>query len=174
MPGPFDLQDPIGRGGGGQVWAAVHRRSGFAVAIKAVPTDPIAFAREVEAVSALDHPRIVWVLDHGVADGSDALPAGIPWLAMQRATGTLADHLGLPWARQRQALLGLLDALAHAHARRVVHLDVKPSNVLVGCRRHPGDRIEHPVDGLCLADFGIARTAGGESGPVSGTPRFMA
>ncbi|MBX2796283.1 MAG: protein kinase [Myxococcales bacterium] len=174
MPGPFDLQHPIGEGGFGQVWAAVHRRSGLEVALKVVHADPNALAREVEAVAGLDHPRIVWILDHGVSEDEDGLPVGTPWFAMQRAAGTLADHVQMPWSRQLTALVGLLQGLAHAHARGIVHLDIKPTNVLVGCRRHPSDPLGHPVDGVCLADFGIARHVRSTEGPTAGTPHFMA
>jgi len=174
LPGAFDLLHFIGRGAAGGVWRGVHRRSGLPVAVKAVPTDAATFAREVEAVAGLDHPHVVCVLDHGVADGSDELAEGTPWLAMPLATGTLRDEGVMPWSRQRRALRGLLEGLAHAHARGVVHLDVKPSNVLVGCRRHPRQPMPDPLDGLCLADFGIARLLDGPERPCLGTPRFMA
>ncbi|MEO0604351.1 MAG: serine/threonine-protein kinase PknK, partial [Myxococcota bacterium] len=100
----------------GRVYAGVHRRSGVPVALKfmAGRDDPARFAHEVEAVAGLDHPHIVWVLDHGVSDDDG------PWLAMQRATGTLVDERGAPWGRVRRALDHLLEALAHAHARGVI------------------------------------------------------
>src|SRR5688572_11432606 len=129
----------------GDVWQARHA-SGAAVAVKIVPSAARvreAFSEEVRAVAGLDHPNVVTVLDHGVVEGS-------PWLAMELAEGSLVDHVPARWPGVRAVLLQLLDALAHAHARGIVHLDLKPGNVLRGGSRAP----------WVLSDFGIARALG--------------
>jgi len=184
--GPFDLIQPIARGGMAIVWRARHREQGVPVAVKVM--DPIVakntafvrrFREEVRAVAALDHHGVVVVLDHGVIDARAAemredLAVGCPWLAMEFCSGgTLKDiRRALPWSAIKTILLAMLDGLAHAHARGVIHRDLKPANVLIGTR----------VDsraGLKLSDFGIAGAVegpddigGGDS--IMGTPRFMA
>ncbi|MFZ5480967.1 MAG: serine/threonine-protein kinase, partial [Myxococcota bacterium] len=172
--GAFAVEEPIGRGGAATVWRGRHRRSGLPVAIKVLDVAEPQEA-EVRAVAGLDHPNVVLLFDHGVLpDGS-----GRPWLAMELARGTLANAAPLPWPDLRDVLERLLSALAHAHARGVFHLDLKPANVLLGCRRGEWEPAEDPLSGLRLADFGIARRVRtGERDPahgaIVGTPAYMA
>lgn len=178
--GPFQLESEIGRGGMGRVLAGVHTRTGLPVAIKTLTPSPstaheLAFEREAALVASLDHPHIVPVLDYGVAPAHSGLPEGTPFLVMLRATGTLAAHTGrMTWPLARRALLQTLDALAYAHARGVLHCDIKPSNVLVGVRRSLHQGLATPVAGLAVSDFGIAQRMGNTEGPLGGTPGFMA
>src|SRR5687768_8521134 len=131
--GPFALVEPIGRGGMGTVWRAVHVLSSTVVAVKVLraasgDASLAAFRNEVRAVARLDHPGIAMVLDVGEA------PSGEPWFAMEHASrGTLAHRANLPRNAEEleRMLLQLLDALAHAHARDVIHRDLKPRNVVV-------------------------------------------
>lgn len=173
MLGPFVLDAPLGQGGMAVVWAGHHEALGTPVAVKMMHGPARAdglqlWGREVRSVASLQHPGVVQVLDVGVlppeVEGLDLSP-GAPYLVMERAEGTLQrPRTGLVL---RDVLLQLLDALAHAHARGVVHLDLKASNVLVG-----GER-----PGLRLSDFGLARawrTAGPRDAVVRGTPSHMA
>jgi len=147
------------------VWRATHR-SGLDVALKVVAagegTDATQgrFDDEARAVAALDHPNVVRILDHGL------LPSG-GWLAMELADGgTLRDRLSDLSARHDLSWVPpLLAALAHAHARGVLHRDVKPANVLFATDRAGRER-------LLLADFGIARLGG--VADLAGTPAYMA
>ncbi|MCA9567428.1 MAG: protein kinase [Myxococcales bacterium] len=185
--GPFKLIRPIGKGGMGVVWHGVHYDTGIPVAVKVI-TQRVsrdertlkAFRNEVRAVAGLDHPGIVWVLDYGevspeasIASGRQ-LTEGSPYLVMEVATGgTLTSYKeGLPWPELRAMLVGLLDALAHAHARGVIHRDLKPGNVLI-C----GPQDLRP--GLKLTDFGIAHAreetvSDSMSNHVIGTLHYMA
>lgn len=169
--GAFELHSVVGRGGMAQVWSAVHRRSGRAAAVKVITAGlagearfAVRFAHEVRAVARLDHPAVVRVFDHGtvpvaaaVASGG-ALPAGAPYLAMEwieggvLSTGPAAGE----WGALRDALLGLIDGLAHAHARGVIHRDLKDDNVLQAARGSGGGA------GVSVA------VAGGGGGGVSG------
>lgn len=189
--GAFDLLTPLGRGSAGEVWRARHRRSGADVAIKVLtateargPTWRAAFRREVRLLAALDHPAVITVLDAGELgrEGAPGLPPGSPWLAMELAAGGTLRAWGgrLPWAAVRDALARLLDGLAHAHGRGVVHLDIKPANVLLGCATRDLGGPAHPaIAGLRLADFSVGARLGEEPAPavgasVVGTPPFMA
>jgi serine/threonine protein kinase len=139
------------------VYEGVDVRTGQAVAVKVLRSvladDLRRFERELDALEALDHPAVVALRGHGVHDGH-------PFLVLERCDGgclatVLADG---PLGPDRAAELGavLAEGLAHAHARGVVHRDVKPANVLL-------------VEGGTpkLADFGIARLR--DSSALTGT-----
>ncbi len=182
---PFVLEKPIGRGGMAEVWAAKHREQGVPVAVKVLTTektrDPMfvsAFKNEVRAVAGLNHPNIVMVFDYGQLpeetekQSEGKLRAGSPYLVMERADGgSLRALCGkLMWEDMKQILLSLLDALAHAHARGVIHRDLKPKNVLY-CRSR---------NAWIITDFGLAHAVGQENlspweeETVMGTPTYMA
>jgi len=185
--GPFDLQRIIGRGGMGLVWEAVHRSQGLRVAVKTLKGEAgadaqVLFDREVRAVAALQHPGIVAVLDHGVVSAAAADPAagplavGGPYLVMELCSGGTAKSLvrRVRWPELRDLLHRLLEALAYAHARRVIHKDIKPGNVLL-----PGEDDLRP--GPKLVDFGIAQTVARDrvttDGPTDnfyGSPSYVA
>ncbi|MCB9672089.1 MAG: protein kinase [Alphaproteobacteria bacterium] len=163
--GPFDLHELIGKGGMGEVWQGVHREQAVPVAVKVITAEAArqpryleAFRNEVTAVARLDHPGIVWVLDYGTIsptaeeESKGSLVAGSPYLTMEFASGgTLHGVMKeLDWPAVKRVLLELLDALAHAHARGVIHRDLKPGNVLLA-------RVGDVRPGLKLTDFGIAR-----------------
>lgn len=178
--GPFRLLEPLASGGMGVVWSATPRDgSGLPdVAIKLLRADRATdesqlegFLRETQITASLCHPNIVQTLDSGVlppGDWPEPLAAGCPWLAMKQAPGgTLVDIAGrLPWSDARRMLLELLDALAYVHDAGLVHLDIKPGNVLIGA---DGESI--------LADFGLARpisATGNQSAQNWGTAAYMA
>jgi ABC-type amino acid transport substrate-binding protein len=171
IPGYEDLAE-IGRGGFATVYRA--RQVAFAreVAVKVIdrPNPDAAtldqFRRECQAVGSLSwHPHVVSVYDAGTtADGR-------PYLTMELLPGgSLADALERgPLSLDQAVAFGhqVADAVAAAHEVGVLHRDLKPANILVDRR-----------GGARLADFGIARIAGGggttTAGAVSGTIAYMA
>ncbi|MCB9674905.1 MAG: protein kinase [Alphaproteobacteria bacterium] len=177
--GPFELLEPLAEGGMGVVWRGMHTGQRVPVGIKLVGTDSrkarLAFRDEVQAMAGLHHPGVVMVFDYGEvpADFPDTpgVPPGASFLAMEYASfGSLKSRTGvMPWSQIRSTLLALLDALAHAHARGVVHRDLKPGNILLA-----GPEDVRP--GLKLADFGLARALDrtDELESVTGTPLYMA
>ncbi len=168
----------------GSIWAGEHIEQGIAVAVKVINADPAprssylkAFRNEVRAVAGLDHPGIVMIFDHGQVPPSAEDPSGgrmlpnSPYLVMELASGGSLDDLqsAMTWPQLEDVLFGLLDALGHAHARGVVHRDLKPGNVLV-CT---ADDLR---PGIKLADFGLSHAGEvhGSGSRYSGTPRYMA
>ena len=155
----------------GIVHRAEHVQTGTPAAIKFVleresDRDYLAaFEEEARAVGRLSHPGVVALFDYGRLD------AGDPYLVMELADRTLHGHAFGGWGELRFALLQLLDALAHVHARRLVHMDLKPSNVLVkGASQGSllGARLR-------LSDFGVAYRSGtGSASGSAGTPSYMA
>ncbi len=165
-----------------EVWRAVHRAQRKTVAVKVV-TIPAGrevkfrrlFVHELQNAARLNHASIVQLLDYGEIPASVAestnwrLPRDAPYLVMEWLPGgTLGAKRGqIRWPELRANLLVLLDALAHAHARGVIHRDLKTDNVLVGER------------GPVLTDFGLAHSWNddeltADQVVMAGTPNYMA
>jgi len=145
--GKYKLTKLLGEGGFGRVYAARDEIEQRSVALKLLPAaaaDPMQtaeFLREVRLTVGLDHPNILPIQNADIVDGC-ALAA------MPLGRESLADRLQrrLPAATAADYALQLLEGLAHAHEQRVLHLDVKPDNVIL------------MADGtLCIADFGLAK-----------------
>jgi serine/threonine-protein kinase len=168
----YQVGPMIGAGGMGVVYAGVHRSLGRHVAIKQLPADLLdkpgmgsRFDREAKVLASLDHPHIVPVYDY-VQTGRDSL------LVMEKLDGgTVFDrfqHTGVKPETACAITLATLAGLHAAHSAGVLHLDVKPKNLLF---------TKQGV--LKVADFGIAQvisegatlvTHGGE---VLGTPAYI-
>jgi eukaryotic-like serine/threonine-protein kinase len=172
LGGRYELGPSLGSGGMATVVAGHDRVLDRPVAVKllgrqAHPDARARLLREARAAARLHHPNAVAVYDTGEHDGQ-------PFIVMELVRGrTLADEL-----RERERLgteetvavgLGILDALAAAHASGIVHRDVKPGNVLLP-----------EAGGVKLGDFGIAKALEDVSaaltttGTVLGTPTYLA
>jgi len=157
----YRLEERIGRGGMGVVYAAKDVELDRRVAIKIGAgslTD-----HEAKVLASLEHPGIVPVHDVGV------LPDGQVFYAMKLVKGERLDR----WLAKNREAIGpalrlfqkICEAVAFAHAHGVLHRDVKPANVMVG---EFGEAL--------LMDWGIATTAAdtAKDSAVAGTPSYMA
>ncbi len=132
--GAYDLVHLLGEGAQGTVWEARHRFRDATVAVKVLRPDVAPpfrrLEQEAEALARLAHPGVVAVLDVGqvaASDASEAFPEGAPWLGLELVRGARPLAPARDWREALVALLALLDALAHCHARGVVHRDLKPA-----------------------------------------------
>jgi serine/threonine-protein kinase len=162
----FLIRGILGRGGMATVWLAEQTSLARDVAIKRVadPEDPDAellLLREAVITGQLEHPNIVPV--HLLALDEDG-PAvvmkrlsGKSWQELiHEGTATLDDHIDIA--------LQVINALAFAHSRGILHRDVKPENVMIG-----------EFGEVYLLDWGVARRASDPpSDAIVGTPRYMA
>ena len=164
----FRLEERIGSGGMGTVYRAFDERLQRYVAVKEVMVGaPERVVREAQAAARLNHPGIVALFEFGV-DGHRAL------LVSELIDGSTLDELAREGALcdRDVAELGadVCEALEHAHARGVVHRDVKPKNVIAREDTGAGRRAK-------LTDFGIASLAGAPTltapGEVVGTLAYM-
>lgn len=139
--GPFEIHGLLGKGGMATVWSGVHVQQNLRVAIKVMngahallSSYRASFQEEVRAVAGFYHPGIVLIFDHGEitrdsAKASDGrFSEGSPYIAMELASGGSLREVAMSWDQLRETLVSLLDALAHAHARGVVHRDIKAAN----------------------------------------------
>ncbi len=185
--GPFRLAQRLGTGSMGEVWRGCHVEQDVDVALKVIVSDRAmknrfhrAFRQEVRSMAGLNHPFVVDVYDYGTV-GKQAeelslgqIRAGSPYLVMEYAeAGTLADRIdgNISWEITQLVLFSLLDALAHSHARGVLHRDLKPQNVLLA--RH-GSGL-----GVRLSDYGLAYAMRDTQEVANwhrtaGTPEYMA
>jgi serine/threonine protein kinase len=122
---------PLGSGGSGSVWLARDEHNGLDVALKIIPREGKAAhraEREAEAASRLRHERCL----RAYGFGSDS---GHVYIAYEYVGGqTLRDAMRsgqLSDAQAVEAAAQILEGLAHAHQRGIIHRDVKPSNVLL-------------------------------------------
>ncbi|HZU28623.1 MAG TPA: serine/threonine-protein kinase [Bryobacteraceae bacterium] len=156
--GRFEVTGELGRGGGGVVYRAVDKDSGAPVALKVVPEQQASgerarnahrqlverLRREAESVAALDHANIVRFIEFG-EDG------GAVYFAMEMVEGRTVQ--AMLTAREPvtafqvvRIISGVADALDFAHARGIVHRDVKPGNIML------------TADGrIKVMDFGTAK-----------------
>ena len=170
--GPYLLEEALGSGGMGEVFAArrVDEQYAIRVAVKLArmgfATEHMIrrFRRERQILASLEHPNIARLIDGGV------LHNGCPYMVMEIVDGKAIDA----WLRDKDlrgaailpTLLPVLRAVEYAHANLVVHCDLKPSNILVTAEGIPK-----------LLDFGIARLLRDEDSDVTSialTPRYAA
>jgi hypothetical protein len=173
--GRFRLIEPLGSGGHGTVWEAHDERLRRTVALKRIPRshhgakdDHRRIDREALAAARLSHPAIVAFYE--ALSDRDAY-----YLVSELVPGSsLAKRYAdaRPGKRELIAIgIALADALSHAHARGVVHRDVKPQNVIIA-----DDRLGSGARAK-LTDFGVAQIAGEQpltqTGDVIGTLAYM-
>ena len=178
LAGRYRLGKRLGEGGMGAVYEAIHIQLGRRVAVKTLleVTDPKDVARlhdEAMTAAALTHPCIVQVTDFGPAT-DDAPPFLVMELLPGESLAALLDREGkLSVERALPIATQLLSALGVAHEGRVLHRDVKPSNVFLTT----GVDTSAPM--VKVVDFGIARFLDDTSrrtttGKVIGTLAYMA
>jgi serine/threonine protein kinase len=145
----YTIERELGRGGMATVYLARDVKHGRAVAIKVLHPELASvvtserFLLEIRTAAPLVHPHIVALFDSGEADG--LLYYTMPFVAGETLAGRLARLGPLPVDEAIRIAREVAEALAYAHARGVVHRDVKPGNILLGDHDH-----------AALADFGLA------------------
>lgn len=172
--GPYLLLEQIGVGGMGVVYRASTPGHDDYVAIKVVgekacddPNYQQRFQREIRALSKLDHPHILPILDYGAVE--NRLYMVMPFVKY----GSLAEFLMhsdgvLTLAQAKIVARQVGAALDYAHSQGVIHRDVKPENIMMMGGEH-----------VCLADFGLAKLTGStltsltSTGSVMGTPSYI-
>lgn len=173
--GRYALKRQLGQGGLGAVYEAWDPLLSRTVAVKTLQFDVDTpsrvsldglFLNEARTAAALNHPGIVTIYDAG-------LSAHGVYIAMERLRGrdlrqALAEGWRPPPAVAAQLVRRVADALGFAHARGIVHCDIKPGNIFLTRRDKPK-----------LLDFGIARAARGSAlpaldGVIAGSPHYQA
>jgi serine/threonine protein kinase/ketosteroid isomerase-like protein len=186
-PGPrliaekYRLDQMLGRGGMGAVYAGTHLDLERPVAVKLLLPDFTAdadalerFRREARAAAHIDHSNVADTYDYGL------LPDGGAYIVMQLVVGqTLREYMdaagSLPYLEAINIARQVAEGVEAAHRRGIVHRDLKPSNIILA--RDHQDELQVKV-----VDFGVAKLkeqtttgAGGltASGSMIGTPRYM-
>jgi serine/threonine protein kinase len=170
----FEIDRLVQQGGMGAVYRALDRATGNPVALKLMlgaagnREHAERFAREIELLAGLDHPRIARHVAHGSsADGRSFL--AMQWLEGRDLASVLADG-PLSLADSLRVLAGAAEAVAAVHGQGIIHRDLKPSNLFL--------RNGSAAD-LVLLDFGVARRLESKtrltgSSALVGTPHYMA
>jgi serine/threonine protein kinase len=168
--GRYQVRRTLGAGGFGAVYLGHDTRLDRPVAIKVLragaspaQAEDEQALQEARRLAQLRHPGIVAVHDVGVHEGQVYIVSD--YLDGPDLGRWLRDHRPA-WPEAARVAAAVADALAHAHARLIIHRDVKPANILLTADRAP-----------VLVDFGLAldeaQAGGGEKGVVSGTPWYM-
>ncbi|MCA9674139.1 MAG: serine/threonine protein kinase, partial [Myxococcales bacterium] len=169
IDGRFVLERFIARGGMGEVYRAHDRRAGAPVALKVMAHDDEVlaerFALEARALLELDHPAVVRYVAHGET------ATGVRYLAMEWLDGVTLST----WLRQHTLSIDqtlrlatrVAAGLGAAHARGMIHRDIKPGNIMM---------VERRVDWTKVLDFGLVRNPWQDltaTGAGMGTPDYM-
>ncbi len=179
----YQIIELIGAGGMGRVYKAKHLLMGQIVAVKVLSKEltekPLAmkrFAREAQAASRMDHINVVAVRGFGICKKNK-----VAYLAMQNLEGkslkkVLSEEGKLNIARCLNLFIQICAGLSEAHRKKIVHRDMKPSNVLL--TEHNGNN-----DTVKIIDFGIAQVNTADGATVLetltatqemiGTPSYM-
>jgi serine/threonine-protein kinase len=199
----YRLLELIGQGGMGGVFRAEQLATKRIVALKLLHPELAhieyiarRFEREAEVASRLSHRNIVELIDYGECDGhlflamellpgrslTELIEHGDPQpqksrvaraFRFFRVSAAATAERRVPLVRTLAIMRQVLDALAHAHKRGVVHRDLKPDNIML----LPGD--SSSPDAVKLLDFGIAKLGGAKAKPLTqagiplGTPHYM-
>ena len=162
LDGRYLIQSLVGVGGMANVYRGVDEKTGNAIAVKVLKEEFLdneelvrRFKNESKAISILSHPNIVKVYDVSVTDR-------LQYIVMEYVDGiTLKEYLkqrggALTWKETVHFATQVLGALQHAHAKGIIHRDVKPQNIML------------LADGsIKMMDFGIARFSRAQSQTVS-------
>ena len=172
--GRYRIMRQLGQGGMGAVYLAQDIRLNRQVALKVPFFHPAEgrqaierFEREARAAATLDHPNLCPVYDVGEVDGIPYLT--MPYLEGKPLSETMPRGQSVTEAQAAALVRKLALALAEAHARGVIHRDLKPGNIIVNRRGEP-----------VIMDFGLARMSGGDAAPLTvsgnvlGTALYMA
>ncbi len=167
----YRILEKLGEGGMGVVYKAEDLKLGRQVALKLLPAQATAneearkrFIQEARHASSLDHPNICAI--HAIEETPEGGLFIVMALCEGRSLRECLHHGPLPLERAMRIQLQILAALGHAHARGLVHRDMKPANVMVS----DGDEVK-------VVDFGLAKAAGSEgltrTGIVMGTAQYL-
>ncbi len=148
--GPYEILSVIGSGGMGEVYRARDGRLEREVAIKVLPerlaSDPLnlsRFQREARAVAALSHPNIVALHDIGAEQGTNYV---VMELLEGQTLGRRLKQSPLEWRMALDIALAVAEGLAAAHAKGLIHRDIKPDNIYLTTN-----------GGVKILDFGLVR-----------------
>ncbi|HEY2867688.1 MAG TPA: serine/threonine-protein kinase, partial [Pyrinomonadaceae bacterium] len=176
--GPYRIEKSIGRGGMGDVYLATDTRLGRMVALKKLPdryaSDPHLLKRlrtEARAAASLNHPNVATIYSVEEADSRT-------FITMEYVEGRTLDPVAVPGGMDVKQFLDIFvlvtSALGHAHAKGVIHRDLKPGNIMIATEGQPK-----------LLDFGLAQFADQsplangrdisitKPGLIVGTPSYM-
>lgn len=181
--GSYQLLEPLGAGGMGEVWRAKHRLLAREAAIKIIhPAGPSAaaapvvrqrFEREARAIAALESPHTITLFDYGLTERQQLyyvmeLVRGLDLEELVRRTGPVAPE------RAAYLLAQVCASLEEAHRAGLTHRDIKPRNIIAG-------QLGAEADFVKVLDFGLVKTlADGEEtqltqqNATTGTPAYMA
>ena len=169
------IENEVGRGGMAVVYRATDLRLHRTVAIKVLPPDVafnsdvrVRFIREAQTAAQLSHPNIVPIYAVDEKDHGSVVFFVMSYVDGESLGARLKREGAWPVEQTVRVLRDVADALAYAHARGVVHRDIKPDNIL----------IERASGRPMVTDFGIARATAGDSrltvtGVAVGTPAYM-
>lgn len=184
VAGKYRVEQLLGQGGMGSVWAGRHVTLGQLVAIKFVHPKLVGsaearrrFDNEAKAAARIKSRHAVAVHDHGVSE------TGQPYIVMEHLEGESLEHAirrrgKLPFAEVVQIVAQSARALSAAHDAHIVHRDLKPDNIFLA-KDSDGTKLGYSVK---LVDFGIAKLVQDEAetgasatqaGMVLGTPHYM-